>query len=421
LKNRNILRPAPADWNLFCPGYNEINTTGGIKVYSIDSGDHEICYAELVFENGRLGEEVRLSSRLCANQLLEGSQHKNQREIAEFFDYYGCTYQVHADLDFTVISINTLYKYFDIVFTFLIEQITTPVFAEENLLKEKISLRSQLSHQLSEPDFVSYRELSAQVFGEDNVYGYNTSEQLIDKVTSADIEDYFRNNYTADKLKVFYCGPKLPELFWHQRLSDIPASGKKLHCYERTEYTMARKHFPIARCAQTSLKMGLPIFNKTAEDYFPMYVINTILGDYFGSRLMSQVREKHGLCYDIGSTLDAQLYDGVFYISAELNESQTNKAIQIIQEETRKLQEKGTYPGELQMVKNYLNGHLLRMIDGPYQSILLIKILTTEFKDVNAFGKLIDTIRNISDDTIKKVSTTYLDCDKMSIITAGAG
>ena len=73
------------------------------------------------------------------------------------------------------------------------------------------------------------------------------------------------------------------------------------------------------------------------------------------------------------------------------------------------------------MVKNYLNGHLLRMIDGPYQSILLIKILTTEFKDVNAFGKLIDTIRNISDDTIKKVSTTYLDCDKMSIITAGAG
>lgn len=421
MKNRNILRPAPADWNLICPGYNEINTTGGIKVYTIDSGEHEICYVELVFENGRLGEDVRLSSRLCANQLLEGSQRKSQREIAEFFDYYGCTYQVHADLDFTVIALNTLFKYFEIVFAFLIEQITTPVFAEENLIKEKISLRSQLSHQLSEPDFVSYRELSAQVFGVDNVYGYNTSEQLIDEVKRSDIADYFRNNYTSDKLKVFYCGPKLPDLFWQQRLSDIPASGKKLHEYERTEYTMARKHFSIAGCAQTSLKMGLPIFKKTAEDYFPMYVVNTILGDYFGSRLMNQVREKHGLCYDIGTTLDAQLYDGVFYISAELNESQTNRAIQIIQEETRKLQEKGTYPGELQMVKNYLNGHLMRMIDGPYQSILLIKILTTEFRDINAFQKLTDTIRNINDDTIKKVCTKYLDCDKMSIITAGAG
>ncbi len=411
---------SPVKWDLRYPEYEMEHSVNGIQVYSMDSSPHQIAYVELVFENGRLAESKKLTSRMCANQLLEGSSEQTRAEIAEFFDYYGCSYQVHSDLDFTIIALNTLDKHFERVFAYLIRQITKASFTSENLQKGKKSLLSQLEHQLAEPDFVSYREFSSSIYGSESTYGYNSSEELINNILPQDLQNYFEESYTADILKIFYCGKKKPSSFWMTHLEAFRKDSRKLPEYQFFHHDPVRKHFPIQNCAQRSLKMGLRIFKKSDMDYFPMYFINTILGDYFGSRLMSEVREKHGLTYDIGSTLDSQLHDGLFYISAELNPNQTENSIEIIKNEIQKLQEYKMKNSELEMVRNYLNGHIQRQIDGPYQSILLLKILVTEFKRIDAFESLLETIKSIDQRTIREKTTQYLDINKMTIITAGA-
>ncbi len=410
---------ADPDWNIQFPQFVKILNQNNIEIYAIYDDSCELNYVELVFENGRLLEDKKLSSRITAHQLLEGSLHQNQKEIAEYFDFYGSSYQILADMDFSFVSLNVMDRFFEKTLNYLLEQIYTAQFNSESLVKGKLSLSSQLQHQLTEPDFVSYRQLSELVFGSNSVYGYNTSEELIKEIESNDLKNYFNKNFTSDKLKVFYCGKTKTESFWNQILSIIPCGNTQKRNYQKENTPILSQSFNLPNCSQVSLKMGKRIIEKTHKDYNDLYFVNTLLGDYFGSRLMNKVREEHGLCYDINSTLDSQLHDGLFYISAELNAENKDLAIQLIQSEINKLATEKIPDQELNMVKNYLNGHLLRLIDGPYQSILLLKILITELKSIEAFDNLVHTIKNIQSSRINELVSKYLQTDEMSIVLAG--
>jgi len=151
-----------------------------------------------------------------------------------------------------------------------------------------------------------------------------------------------------------------------------------------------------------------------------MYMVNTILGDYFGSRLMKNIREDHGFTYDIHSTIDAQLHDGCFYISAELNKEFLDETIAQINKEIKKLKADPIPDFELNMVKNYLNGHVLRLVDGAFPAMQFLKILITEFNTVEAFQSLVHKIKTIEQQEIMELSEKYLCEDEMTVITAGA-
>ena len=257
---------APVDWNLRLPEYELNITPSGVPLYSINSSIHDICYAELIFENGRLTESKRLSSRLCSHQLLEGSLNFNQSEIVEFFDFHGCTYQVLSDLDFTTIAINSLHKHFEKALSTLIQLITSPIFPEDHLIKGKKSLLSQLHHQLTEPDFVSYREFTAHVFGKESIYGYNTTSELIHSVSREDLMDYHKKNYTSDKLKVFYCGKKLKEEFWNSQLSSFGKQVNNQVDYSIHSHEPIIQNFYIPNCTQMSLKMAQEMAQEMDRD-----------------------------------------------------------------------------------------------------------------------------------------------------------
>jgi zinc protease len=412
---------AGPNWELKLPEFDTIQISNGALVYSLKSNKEGLCYLEFVFENGRLTEHKKLSSRMCASQIQEGTQQFSNPEIVDFFDYYGCSYSIHADLDFTVMSLSCLEKHFETIAKFVVDLLTTPVFPEDQLVKGKVFLSSQLSHQLTEPDFVSYREFTAHLYGSHSPYGYNSTPELIADLNREDLILYHRENYVANRLKVFYCGASKGLEFWERLLGIFPNHSKN-EPFKMTIHhpEVLNHHTAMANCSQTSLKIGLKLFPKTHEDYYGMYMLNTILGDYFGSRLMHHIREEHGLTYDIHSTIDAQIHDGCFYISAELNPESREKSIEMIQKEIKKLRSKPVPEQELNMVRNYLNGHLLRLVDGPFQSILFLKILLTEFKTLEAFDKLVQKIRYIDQKELMALANKYLITEEMSVFSAGA-
>ena len=380
-----------------------------------------LCYLELVFENGRRAETKKMTGRITAAQVQEGSLNHTQAQIVDFFDYHGCSYSLHADLDFTVLSVSCLQRYFDGVLDFILEMLAQPVFPEENLAKGKVFLKSQLSHQLTEPDFVSYRDLTAHIYGSHSPYAYNSTPELIDSIRREDLVAYHQNFYQSGKLSVFYTGEPLGTDYWAGKLKRLPTKGKELPPFPAVEYgAPSRMHAPIGHCNQTSLKIGCGLFPKNHPDYYGMYVLNTLLGDYFGSRLMKHIREEEGLTYDIHSTLDVQLHAGCFYISAELNPASKNKTEDLIRKELKLLRTREIPATELNMVRNYLNGHLLRLVDGPFQSILLLRILMMEFGELEAFYTLRNAIRDISPEELRMLADRYLHEDKMSVVTAGA-
>jgi len=415
------LRPPKVDWDIRFPEFTHETLPSGTRIYSMPGGKLGLCYLELVFENGRRAETKKMTGRITAAQVQEGSLNHTQAQIVDFFDYHGCSYSLHADLDFTVLSVSCLQRYFDGVLDFILEMLAQPVFPEENLAKGKVFLKSQLSHQLTEPDFVSYRDLTAHLYGSHSPYAYNSTPELIDSIRREDLVAYHQNFYQSGKLSVFYTGEPLGTDYWAGKLKRLPAKGKELPPLPAVEYgAPSRMHAPIGHCNQTSLKIGCGLFPKNHPDYYGMYVLNTLLGDYFGSRLMKHIREEEGLTYDIHSTLDVQLHAGCFYISAELNPASKNKTEDLIRKELKLLRTREIPATELNMVRNYLNGHLLRLVDGPFQSILLLRILMMEFGELEAFYTLRNAIRDISPEELRMLADRYLHEDKMSVVTAGA-
>lgn len=412
------------DWkSLKLPEFQYTEWKTGFGLYQIQTNKKGLCSMEIVFRNGRCSEHKKLVARLTANQLQEGTATLKSEAVADIIDFYGAQLSIFADLDFTVIAMSCLQKHFEYLALFICDLICNPAFREEDLNRAKKFLKSQLQHQLTEPDYVSYREFTSAIYGQDSVYGYNTQTDLIDAVSPSDLFRYQQENYIADCMNVFYCGELNAsiDILFQKIAAYFPLKNKTPKAIPEIYKTqIITKHIPIENCAQSSLKMGKRMFKKQDPDFFGMYLLNTVLGDYFGSRLMKNIREDKGYTYDIHSTLDAQVYDGCFYISAELNPEKMQDAIHNIQEELVGLQERKIPKAELELVRNYLCGNIMRLLDGPFQTMVFIKILVTEYGSTASMEALMDSILSIEAEQLRALAARYLDPKTMSLVTAGA-
>ena len=143
------------------------------------------------------------------------------------------------------------------------------------------------------------------------------------------------------------------------------------------------------------------------EDYIKLQILNTVLGGYFGSRLMKNIREDKGFTYGIGSAIIPLKNSAYFFISAETGSDVTFQAVEEIYKELRKLKEQPIPIEELDLVKNYKTGEIMRSLDGPFAISDLTK-LTIQFDlDADYFSKYISVIRNITSSELQDLAIKY--------------
>lgn len=161
------------------------------------------------------------------------------------------------------------------------------------------------------------------------------------------------------------------------------------------------------------------MFNRQHKDYHGMNVLNTILGGYFGSRLMNNIREDKGYTYNIYSSLDAMKYDGYFYVGTEVGNEFVDKSLQEIYYEFDQLKNELVDEEELNMVRNYLLGNMLTMIDGAFNISDVVKTIVIEDLPETYFSDLIHTIKTIDAKEIQRLSQQYLNKDEMWEVIVG--
>ena len=104
--------------------------------------------------------------------------------------------------------------------------------------------------------------------------------------------------------------------------------------------------------------------NRTHKDYVPLQVLNTVLGGYFGSRLMTSVREDKGYTYGIGSGIISYENSGYFIITTRVGKDVVQPALEAIYHEINRLRTESIPQEELDMVKTYMLSTLVRNFDG---------------------------------------------------------
>ena len=176
---------------------------------------------------------------------------------------------------------------------------------------------------------------------------------------------------------------------------------------------------PSENVLQTNIKTGQLWVPRNHEHHTGLMVLNTVFGGYFGSRLMKNIREEKGMTYGIYSSFDAFTKAGYFYISSDVSSENIERTLDEVSLEIRKIKNEYIDEAELKMVKNYLLGQTLNLIDGPFATAQLIKSLRARKLDIGHFERSVEELKSTDANQLIDLANAYLDQDKFLTVTVG--
>ncbi|MEM8523029.1 MAG: pitrilysin family protein [Bacteroidota bacterium] len=420
--DRSIAPPIQKIKDVHLPELTHCTLDNGIKVHLLDRGTQEIMKLDIVFQAGRPFEQKHLTSRATVGLLKEGTKHYSSAQIAEMIDFYGASLNTPFNLDTASAQLYTLNKHFGTLLPLFTEIIANPIFPEKELQNFVQRSQQRLKVDLSKADVVAYRQITEYIFGEGHPYGYNSNSQSYAALQRKDLFAHFEENFHCQDCALFVSGklPKNTLTMLNQQLGQLPLKSKKASPKLPEVVNQPNKTKLAFEGVQSAIRVGKQMPNRTHPDYPALFVLNAILGGYFGSRLMANIREDKGYTYNIYSTLEPMLYDGYFYIGTEVGNEFVPATLKEIYYELQVLQEELISPEELEMVKNYLMGTLLMSLDGAFNSMEVWKALIVEGLDETYFNHLLQVIQDITAEELRVLAQKYFQLDSFWEVVVGA-
>jgi predicted Zn-dependent peptidase len=420
--NRKTAPPIHEVRHLALPKPELLRLDNGVPVHVLHFPGQEILKLEVVFRAGRPEEEKRAVARATARLLREGTLRRSGADIAETIDFYGGSLSVPTNLDAAIFGLFSLKKHAPALISVFAELLQEPAFPEAELDTFRRTNAQEMRIELEKVEVLAYREITERMFGAAHPYGYNSVPADYDALSRADLQHFFTRWYTPANCQVFASGHVDDDVLrlLNQQLGQRPMQGEVPDFQSVVPETKPRKILlPRPASLQVAIRVGRRLFNKQHPDFNGLFVLNTILGGYFGSRLMMNIREKKGYTYNIYSTLDAMLHDGCLYIATEVNKDKADATLRAIRLEMKKLCEKPVPDAELDMVRNYLLGMLLNGLDGPLNSSDIVRGIIVEQLPWDSFDALVREIRDISAERLQALAQRYLDPADYWTVLAG--
>ena len=381
-------------------------------VYAIDAGAEEVVQLELVFYAGNWYEQQNMIAATTNYMLKSGTKHKTAFEINEHFDFYGAFLSVSCYNETAVVKLHCLSKRLPELLPVIAEILTDSIFPEQELAIYKQNQKQRLQVNLKKSDFVAGRLIDTYLYGENHPYGKYTREEDLDKLQVETLKAFYDRFYTHGKCLIFVAG-KLPTdiqqqlnaAFGHLPFSNEIA-GKEYASQPATDkiYNVVND----AEGVQGAIRIARPFPNRHHPDFARVQVLNTVFGGYFGSRLMSNIREDKGYTYGIHSYLQNHIHTSAWMISTDAGRDVCEATMKEVWNEAKILREELIEAEELDLVRNYMIGSILGDLDGPFQIINRWKNYVLNNVSGDYFYNSIEIIKTISAQELQDLANKYL-------------
>jgi predicted Zn-dependent peptidase len=163
-----------------------------------------------------------------------------------------------------------------------------------------------------------------------------------------------------------------------------------------------------SNAVQNAIRIGKLIIGRDHPDFIPLSVAVTVLGGYFGARLMKTLREEKGYTYGIYSFIYSHRKLNTMIITTEVASEFTADALKCIYNEIDDMCQHKISDDELDNVKSYLMGQLVRSIDGPLSTMDTFKNLRTNGADFHYLERFVNELQNTTPDIILTMAQRYL-------------
>lgn len=402
-------------FDLHLKPYQKYVLDNGVPVYAVDAGAEEVMMLEWVFFAGNSFEDKNLVAATTNFLLRNGTSTKTAFQINEHFEYHGAYLNRACYNETATVTLHTLSRHIRELLPVIREVLTDSVLPAEELAVYQQNMLQRLKVNLKKNDFVAGRLIDAYLYGEEHPYGKYTHEEDFEKLNREELVDFYNRYYRNGKWVIFAAGKlpaDLPTLL-NQSFGDLHYEDMEIPEYFSSP--SAQRKYRITNDengVQGAIRMARHFPNRHHPDFTRVQVLNVVLGGYFGSRLMSNIREEKGYTYGIHSYLQNHIEQSAWMISTEAGKDVSEATIEEVYKEMQLLREVPVGEDELMLVRNYMMGSILGDLDGPFQIMARWKNIILNNLSEQYFYETINTIRNITAEELQLLAQKYLQPDE---------
>jgi len=265
-------------------------------------------------------------------------------------------------------------------------------------------------------------EMNALIFPQ-HPYGHKTDMQAFSNIYVQDVYNYYKDHIQNGTARVFVTGIReeiLKEVL-EETLGTLPLARHNGTTGKANAFTNQRRtrHIHNDDAVQSAIRLSWKVVNKAHEDFMEITVLNTVLGGYFGSRLMKNLREEKGLTYGAGSAIASTKQTGIWVLATDVDANATHLALEEIYREINRLKTKLIQDDELDLVKNYIPGKVLRSLEKDEDKLRAIMELSDYELPENYFQSYLDKLKQIDAHRLRELANEYMLFDQISEVVVG--
>ncbi|MFI5453459.1 M16 family metallopeptidase [Pedobacter sp. UC225_61] len=408
------------DINFIAPIKQQL--TNGIPVFTVNVGQQELVRIEFIFENVNYDQNKPLQAVTVNSLINNGTKTLSAKEIAEKVDYYGAFLQTEYGADQTTITLFSLNKHLKAVLPIVRSILNESVFPQQELDIFIQNQKQKLQVNLQKNDFIARKTFANAIFG-DTAYGSDISLADYDALKRYDLLSYFKAAYKPANCTIIAAGKfeakefdLLNQFFGEEWENNNPST---INEFIYTPIAGGEIYIEKADAVQSAIRMGNLSINRKHDDFPALQILNCLLGGYFGSRLMANIREDKGYTYGIGSGIASLKNAGYFFIATEVGTAVCADALQEIEKEINILKTELVEEEELDLVRNFMLGSMLGSLENAFSHADKFKNIYFAGLDYDYYSKYINTVKTISAEELKTIANSYLDWNAMTRVVVG--
>jgi zinc protease len=415
---------APRSFSLANPF--ETVLENGFKIVVFEQKRLPLVSFRLAFRVGDINDPPDLNGLTSATSHLlnQGTANRSSREFAEAVERLGASLSASTSADNTIISASALAMYRADILKLMAEMVLAPAFPENEVALYKQNTIEHLKFQRSQPGFLADEQVSRIIFGDHPYAVVSPSESDIEKIDRERLVNYHRRAFVPNNATLIVVGDLESETFV-QEVAGLFGEWEKGEIEERefgapperSDVTLTIVDRPGS--AQSNIVLSNLAIRRNHPDYFPVLVMNQVLGAGASSRLFMNLREEKGYTYGAYSSFDFKRLTGAFEATAEVRTPVTNDSLREFFFELNRIRDEEVSAQELEDAKNFLTG--VFPIRTETQEGLTNFIVQQQLYDLPAdyLQTYREKVAAITVEDVRRAANAYIAPDKMAIVIVG--
>ena len=360
-------------------------------------------------------------SHLLATVIMKGTQYQSSLEIAETVESIGASLGADAASDYWLISLKTVVADFPEILALAAEILRYPTFPKTEVELEKRLVLQSIRSQQEQPFNVAFNQLRQSMYA-DHPYGSSIlgTEESVPTLTQQDLLEYHQAYFRPDNLVISLSGRLSLETAVNL-INDIFGSWEIPHrsLIAPTLPVLNAQPYPRVTAQETQqsiIMLGYLGAGVKSEDYAPLKLLSTYLGNGLSSRLFVELREKRGLAYDVSAFYPTRLGSSQFVMYMGTAPDNTAIAVEGLKTEAERLCQQTLVKYELTAAKNKLlgqyalgkqtNGEIAHLF-GWYETLGLGLPFDSDFQE---------QVSQVTAADAQRVAQTYLQSPYLSLV-----